>query len=132
MAEDLIQVTREAIVAVVDSHADIVAITGRDAENIVAWNPDAPVERPVVAYQFITGSQRAADGDTRSLLFQFSASAHTEAEANELLGVVERILTQSAFLSLSNPLDAFVERSTRRGFDLDITLQVSRSTLIPA
>lgn len=132
MSNDIIQVTREAVVEIIDAHADIIAITGRDSDNIVAWNPDQEIERPVIAYQFIDAGQLASDGDTRNPLIQFSATAEDEATANELLGVVEQILTQEAFLSLSTPLDAFVERSIRRGFDLDVTLRVSRATPVPA
>lgn len=132
MTNDLIQITREAIVELVDTHASVVALTGRDAENIVAWEADAEVIRPVIAYQFISGVPLAGDGDTRSVRFQFSVSADTEAEAMELLGVLEQIFTQSAFLALSTPLDAFVETSTRSGFDLDVDLRVTRASPVPA
>lgn len=132
MSNDIVELTREAVVSIIDTHASIVAITGRASENIVAWDPDTEVDRPVIAYQFITAPPLAADGDTRLMLFQFSASAEDEATVHELLGLVEQVLTQTAFLSLPTPLDAFVDRSVRRGFDLDVDLRVSRATPVPA
>lgn len=124
MASDIIQQSREAIVAVLDAYPPIQALTGRSSGNVVAWNPEAVVELPVIAYQFVTGPELAADGDTRELLFQFSASGEDESTAHELLGAVEQALSQLAFLALSPPFDAFVARSIRRGFDLDVTLRV--------
>lgn len=133
---DLIQLAREALVSIIDTHPDIIAITERENDpefpNVVAWNPDAIVRRPVVAYQFITAPELDADGDERLALFQLSASADDDATANELLGVIERILTYEAFLSLSTPLDAYVESRVRRGFDLDVTLRVNRATPLPS
>ncbi len=127
---DIVQVMRVAVVRVLNANADIQAITGRTTRNIVEWEPEAIVERPVIAYQFIVGSELAADGDTREMEFQFSASAATDATAHELLGAVERALTQISFLSLAVPLDAMVIRRFRRTFDLDVTFRVSRPTEI--
>jgi len=132
MPNDPVQKTREALVRVINGSALVQAVTGRTTRNIVEWEPEATVVRPVVAYQFIDGPQLATDGDTRSMLFQISASADTDAQANELLYAVENSLTQSAFLALPVPLDAFVERSIRRGFDLDVTLRVSVPVSIAA
>lgn len=129
---DLIQDTRLAVVSILDSDSAVQAITGRTSANVVAWNPDAIVELPILAYQFIAAPELAADGDTREVQFQFSASAVTESQAHALLGAVEMALTQTAFLILASPLDAFVTRRVRRGFDLDVTLRVSRPTPVPA
>lgn len=129
---DIIQLARISVVQVINANTEVQAITGRDEANIVAFNPDAEVELPVIAYTFVVARQLASDGDTRAMLWQFSASAETESQVHELLGAVERALTQSAFYALSTPLDAFVETSIRRALDLDVTLRVSRPTLVPA
>lgn len=123
---DIVQDTRVAIVRVLNADAEVQGITGRTERNVVEWEPEAVVTRPVIAYQFIDADELAADGDTREMLFQLSASADTDAQAHALLGAAEQALTQPAFLSLSRPLDAYVVRRIRRGFDLDVTLRVSR------
>jgi hypothetical protein len=38
MANDPLQILREAIVDLLDDHALIAAITGRAADNVVAWD----------------------------------------------------------------------------------------------
>lgn len=128
MATDLIQKVREAIVAILDTHASIVAITGRGSENLVSWETlgeSSPTTVPVLAYLFVVATELASDGDTREVLFQLTADAPKESQRHELLGAVESILDQPAFLALSPALDAFEVRRVRRAFNLDVTLRVA-------
>lgn len=128
MATDLIQKVREAIVAVLDTHSSIVAITGRASGNLVSWETladEEPSGVPVLAYLFVVATKLASDGDTREALFQLTAAAPKESVRHELLGVVESLLDQPAFLALAAPLDAFEVSSIRRAFNLDVTLRVA-------
>ncbi len=133
MANDLLQLVREAIVSIVDTDPEIFALTGRLSRNIVSFNSldDAP-NGPIIAYLIVVGTELASDGDTRDLVVQFTASAEKEATVQELLGVLERIVSASAFAALASPLDAFPVRRVRRTTDLDVTLRVSRPSPVPA
>lgn len=132
MATDLIQVTREAIVAVLDTHADIVSITGRPNENIVAFDSlgDTNPDQAILAYAFIDDTELASDGDTRDVRVQITADAPDEATVNELLGVAGTVLDQPQFLALSSPLDAQTVRRFRHGINLDVTLRVTRPYVV--
>lgn len=128
MANDLVEVSGEAIGAILDTHADVVAITGRPDGNIVKFDSLATTDptQAMLAYAFIDGTELGGDGDTRNLRFQITADAPDEATINELLGVVETILEQPAFLALSSPLDAQAVTRFRHGINLDVTLRVTR------
>jgi hypothetical protein len=128
VATDIVQKVREAIVTILDTHASIVAITGRANGNIVSWDTladQSPTEVPILAYLFVVARKLPADGDTREALFQLTADGPKESQRHELLGVVEQLLDQPAFLALATPLDAFEVNSIRRDFNLDVTLRVA-------
>ena len=138
MANDPIQKLREAIVAVLDAHADVAAITGRATENVVAWGNLGAVgietkQAGLIAYHFIVSPEVAADQKPQRPVIQFGAVAAEESIANELIGVIARIDAKD-FLALVPPLDAHVTNRVRRSAptddegiaraDIDITLQI--------
>jgi hypothetical protein len=134
VANDHLQILREAIIAVLDTHADIVAITGRGTENIVAWGSlgsldDATRALGVIAYHVIVGSEVAADQNAEAHLVQFAAVAAEESVANELIGVVTRVLDGPAFLALVPPLDARAENRIRRPAPFDPEEDLARSDI---
>lgn len=126
MANDFVRKLKIAIDTALDTHADIVALTGRDTDNIVSANAKKEIELPLVVYDFITAVQIAADQDTRDARIQFSADADEEGVADELLGVIERVFDQPLLASLSTPLDAQVVSSIRIGQLLDVTLRATQ------
>jgi hypothetical protein len=128
VATDIIQIVDEAVVAILDTHADIIAITGQPSENIVSWATIADDPRPKVpklAYLFVVAPELAADGETWEVQIQLTADAPKDAQRNELLGVCARVLDQPAFLALTPAVDAFAIRRIRRAFNLDVTLRVA-------
>jgi hypothetical protein len=112
MATDPVQILREAIVAVLDTHADVVAITGRATENVVAWGNlgDIPVanrEAGIIAYHAIVASE----------------------VANELVNVVRRVVIGQAFHALVPPIDAVVTNRVRRPMPFDPEDGLARSDI---
>jgi hypothetical protein len=78
MANDPLQILREAMVDLLDDHALISAITGRATDNIVAWDSvgeysDASRKAGIIAYQVIIGSEAAADANPNDYIVQFGA-----------------------------------------------------------
>lgn len=133
MATDFVQIFAEAIVAALDTHASIIAITGRDTDNIVAGEATKEVELPIIAYDIINTAELAADQDTREPRVQFSADADDSATIRELLGVIERVLDQPLFASLTVPLDAQVINRLRIGDQiLDVTFRVTQALPVAA
>lgn len=129
MATDLVQVVREGIFSILNTHASVVAVTGRATKNLVTFNTLAVrTERtPILAYLVVSAVEVAGNGDMRDVRTQFTADAEKESDINELLGVVERTLKQPAFAALTPPLNAKPIRRFRREFSLDVTLRVTRS-----
>lgn len=105
---DMVQRLREAIVAIVDTNADVQALTGRANGNIVSWDTLSTDTLPVVAYQFIT-SHDGPSPMLRGYDFQFTAVAATESAANALIGVVSSLFSASAFAALAVPVDAALD-----------------------
>lgn len=126
MADDFIQKFEEALDAAIDSHPSVIAITGRDRENIVAGDSSKEIELPLYAYDFVAAPELAADQDTRDVRVQISADADDRATINEMLGVLERILDQPLFLSLATPLDVQVANRLRVGNLIDYTFRVTQ------
>lgn len=125
MADDLIQKVREAVTEIVETHPLVIALTGRDQDNIVAFNADVDPDLPVYAYAVVVAVPAGGDGDTRRVRVQITAAADDEDVAQEMLGVAERILSANSFLSLAEPLDAVPVGSSRSGVDLEVTLLVT-------
>lgn len=133
MANDTLQKFREAIVAVLDAHGGIAAITGRGADNVVAWGglgavPDSYRKTGLIAYQVIVGSEPAADGKPESFVVQFGAVAAEESITNELIGVVKTI-DAPAFLALVPPIDAHATNRVRRPMPFDSEEELARSDI---
>jgi hypothetical protein len=132
VANDTLQILREAVVAVLDTHADIAAITGRAAENVVAWGnlgaaSDAWRSAGIIAYQVIIGTEVAADAKPEDYIVQFGAVAAEESIANELIGVIHRVLDAPAFLALVPRLDARATNRLRRPAPFDPDEELARA-----
>lgn len=107
---DPVQQLSEAIVAIVDTDAAIVAITGRASGNIVRWKRRKATAMPRLAY--LVGPTEIAGGlgetyDVDGLLRGEAASA---AQANALLRAAVELLTPMAFEALG--CDALVTEWT--------------------
>lgn len=127
---DLLERCAIAVVAVLDSHAQIVAITGRANGNVLPWDVEDETELPVIAYRdtiATRGGQAPATGDSREVMFLFSVVAATESEVNALLEVIEgghaapKVIWAPALAALNPPLDGCFVNPVRRnvGWDSD-------------
>lgn len=135
LSADIIQRLREATVAILDTHSDVVTLTGRNSGNVIPASSRTAFTPPAIVYAFIVGTELNADGDTRLPQFQFTGYAEDDddATANALIAVVERVYDAPAFMALAVPIEASVERRARRDVggndalsraDLDVTLRV--------
>jgi hypothetical protein len=119
-ATDLPLRVKRALVAIVNGSADVQAVTGRTTRNLVQWGSLAGAPRPVLAYHLVVAPQVGGLGDSRQFDLQLSAFADDTASeaadsiADRLLGVVEAILTPTAFAACTPPLEAVVIDLTRR------------------
>jgi hypothetical protein len=130
VATDIIERSVLAIVAVLEARTDIQAITGRPAGNVTAWNADIAAVLPIIAYRYVIATPGGgAIGDTREIVFVFSAVAATESTANALLEIVESILWAPALAALAQPLNGYMRNPVRRSIPWDETEDVSRSDL---
>lgn len=119
MSDDLIQRAREAMVAVLDTNAAIVARTGRASGNLIDiedGGEESPL--PILLYEFQSDEPGPILG-SRALHWQFHAAALSQGAANELVALVEPALTYGALAALATPLDAYVERAERVAADTD-------------
>ena len=133
MATDLLQRVKEAIVAILDTAAGIVAITERPDGNIVPWKDLSDATLPVLAYFIVTANEIGGIGDTRQVDIQFTASASDDSVVNALLEQVELTFVEPAFAAQN--LNAYVssrsrqpspdEEDVQRG-DLDISIIVTK------
>lgn len=135
---DIIERSLVAIVAVLTASTDIQTITGRTTNNVTAWNADMATDLPVLAYNYAVATPGGgAIGDTREVLFVFSAIATRESEANALLDVVEGIRWSTALVALPQPLNGYMRNPVRRRIpwedaddvyrsDLELTLTVTK------
>lgn len=130
-ATDLIERAKVAVVAVLDTNAQISAVTGRANGNIIAWATETETEQPVIAYRATVatrGGAAPANGEGREVMFLFSAIAATEPEANALLEIIEggwvppAILWAPALAALNPKLDGYFYNPVRRdiGWDSDV------------
>jgi hypothetical protein len=135
IADDIIQRLRDATVEILDTHPDVMTLTGRESLNVVPASQAGSVSLPVIVFTHVVSTELAADGDTRDPLIQFTAYANDDDDdiANALIRVVERAYEGPAFLSLDPPIDAYVTRRIRRTVspgkgtaraDMDVTLRV--------
>lgn len=140
LSVDIIQRLREATVAILDTHPDVVTLTGRDSGNVIPASSRTVFATPAIVYAFIVGTELNADGDTREVTIQLTAYAEDDddATANALIAVAERVYDGPTFEALAVPLDAFVTRRVRRDVggndalaraDLDVTLRVYQPVL---
>lgn len=128
---DLLERCERAVVAVLDTNAQIAAITGRANGNVLPWDTETETDLPVVAYRdtiATRGGAAPATGDSREVMFLFSAVAASEADVNALLEVIEggnappAIVWSVALAALNPPLDGFFYNPVRRnvGWDSDV------------
>jgi hypothetical protein len=127
---DLIDRAKIAVVAVLDTNPQIVAITGRNSGNVLPWDAEYETEQPVVAYRATIatrGGNAPATGDSREIMFLFSAVAPTDSESLALLEVIEggnappAIVWVLALAALPEPFDGCFVNPVRRevGWDSD-------------
>lgn len=121
-----VQQVREAVVAILDTHASVVALTGRASGNVVPWDDLGDGHVPAIAYQFVADDFGPIE-NSRAIQMQFTAVASSETAANELIALVMTLLTWSAFNALATPLDAYVENVVREGVPRDTDLPAGMS-----
>lgn len=132
---DLVQRTAEALVAILDTNAGVVAITNRANGNIVPYDDLADAPTPIISYIDVTSAIAGGIGDTRRVIIQFTVAATTKAVANALLEAIENGLTTTNFYAAG--LDAYMQDFLRRGTpgdteegyfsaDMDVTLIVTK------
>lgn len=127
---DIIERAMIALVAVLDANVDIAAITGKANGNMTAWSQETPASIPVLAYRYVIATPGGmATGDTREVLWNFSAVAATESVANAMLEVVENILWAPVLAALNPPLDGFMYHPVRRPIPWDSDADASRADL---
>lgn len=113
LATDLPQRVDEAIVLALDTKPAITAITGRGSANILPWEDEGEAFTLGLALLDIDTPTWGGVKDTRRANRQITAFAPSRAQANALLEAVENTLTTTALQTAG--LDAFVERTVRRG-----------------
>ena len=132
---DIIQRTAEALVAILDTDAGVVALTGRANGNIVPFDDSADAPLPIISYIDVTGTIAGGIGDTRRVIVQFTVAGGTKAIVNAILEAVENALTTTNFYAVG--LDAYMQNFLRRGTpgdteegyfsaDMDVTLIVTK------
>lgn len=135
---NVVQRTCEALVAVLDANASVVALTGRTRLNVVPYaelvsalaERDGEAMLPLVGYTFVSGEQTGlAPGRWDRLVFQLTAAAVDSATVFELLGVIESELTALALSNLAVPLEAYIESRVRRGRDFDPDMAIHAADL---
>ena len=139
MATDIVQRTAEAIVAILDTNAPVVAITGRANGNIVPFDDLADAPLPIISYIDVTSATAGGIGDTRRVIIQFTVAGNTKAIANALLEAVENAFGLSSnFYAVgldacldpgSRPIRRGTPGDTEEGYfsaDMDVTLIVTK------
>lgn len=132
---DIVQRTSDALVAILDTAPAVVAITGRANVNVVPFDDFADVTLPALAYIDITSAIAGGIGDTRRVIYQFTAGGSSKDVVNALLEAVENTLTAPNFYAAG--LDAYMQDFLRRGTpgdteegyfsaDMDVTLIVTK------
>jgi hypothetical protein len=127
---DLIERAKIAIVAVLDTHPQIVAITGRSSGNLIPWDAETETDLPVIAYRVTVatrGGAAPATGDSREIMFLFSAVAADDAQSHALLEVIEGgiappdVVWSVELATLPQPFDGYFMNPVRRevGWDSD-------------
>jgi hypothetical protein len=127
---DIIERSIIAVVAVLEANADIKAITDRNSDNVTAWNADMLATLPVIAYRYTVATPGGmATGDTREVLFLFTAVGATESVTNALLEAIEKIRWAPALAALNPPLDGCMYNPVRRQIPWDEDVDAYRSDL---
>lgn len=128
----LAQRVGRAAVRILDTHADVVALTKRASGNVVPWKVRATAKAPSIAYLVIAGGKVGRVQDRRRITVQFTATAATEDAANGLVGVVEAAFTSLALAGVDapvGPLSADVVALTHRTGDFDPDETAARADL---
>lgn len=93
---------RVAIVAVLDTAALVVALTGRASANIAAWNALDDIARPALLYRIVSMIQTGESGAGWNVRLQLTAIAEgndADSIVEELLGAAEQELSATALLA---------------------------------
>jgi len=136
---DIVERSEIAVVAALLANGDIPTITGRPAaDSVTSWDAEMTATLPILAYTYTVATPGGgALGDTREIMFLFSAIAATESEANALLDAVERIMWAPTLAAQSPTLDGYMRNPVRRRApwdeesdsyrsDLELTLTVTK------
>jgi hypothetical protein len=127
---DIVERAVIAVVAALEANADIQTITGRSGDNSTAWDVEAETPTPVIAYRYtIATPGGGAIGDTREIMFLFSAIAPTESVANALLEAVENIRWSVVLAAQNPPLDGYMRNPVRRSVGWDTDADATREDL---
>lgn len=128
MSRDPVQVLRECLVAVLDTDAGVVAITGRASVNLVPLGDlgDAP-DLPIAAYAVAdTNEQVGMAGDARAAV-RVSCYAATEAAAVALAAAISAALTYSALAGAAPAIEAVFESRSRSAPEWDSQQEAFRA-----
>lgn len=118
-----------------DTHSEVVAITGRASGNVVPFKNRDVAQRPVIAYLVVDARPAGGAGNNWEVLVQFSALSEDDDDAatNQLAEIVNAVINPVTLLGLTPPLDAYVRERAMRDIaddaaaraDIDITLIVT-------
>lgn len=111
------QQVAEAIVGILDTDQDVVAITGRSSINCVPFEDSTFNELPIYDYFIADGIQVGGLGDTREVIVDIRATAESGSVCNEMLRLAEQKLIAPRFAALG--LDGCQLRAKRRDVDVD-------------
>jgi hypothetical protein len=126
---DIIERSIRAVVAVLQASADIQSILGRSTDMVTAWSAEMPATLPIIAYRYVVATPTGGAGDTREIMFNFSAFAATESVANDLLGTVENLPWAVALAALNPALDGCMLNPVRRPIPWDSDADAYRADL---
>lgn len=131
-ATDPIERMREGLVAVLDTDAGIVALTGRANGNIVPWQDTVePNTDPHIRYAVIAATRSGEQpGEFWRVILQASAFASAGAsETGALCEAIQAAATAARFAALASPVDVHVTGLDRRGPFFEATPRLWRSDL---
>lgn len=111
------QQVAEALVGILDTDQDVVAITGRASINCVPFEDTTFNLLPIFDYFILDGTQVGGVGDTREVTVDIRATAELGSTCNEMLRLAEEKLIAPRFAAIG--LDACALRAKRRDVDVD-------------
>lgn len=102
---DFVQKFREAMVNAIDGHASLTTITGRSSINLVSADYGDDQLRPVMEYS-ITLARQLSETDWR-IEITFTGVADADRTVNEMLSVIEQLLTNPVMVTATPKIDLY-------------------------